>query len=116
MRRVKWLRKALRNIQQIYDYIAETDAEAAAKVVLKIQTGVEQLEQFPMLGYGGRVQGTRELAIRPHALLCGLSSAGQYGSCFAGAASLQAVPKLMDLEPWFSEQRSDCSGLHRLMH
>jgi toxin ParE1/3/4 len=63
MRRVKWLRKALRNIQQIYDYIAETDAEAAAKVVLKIQTGVAQLEQFPMLGYGGRVQGTRELAI-----------------------------------------------------
>jgi addiction module RelE/StbE family toxin len=63
MRRVKWLRKALRNIHLIHDYIAEADAEAAAKVVLKIQTGVEQLEQFPMLGYGGRVQGTRELAI-----------------------------------------------------
>ena len=63
MRRVKWLRKALQNLQQAYGYIAETDSDAAAKVILKIQAGVNQLEEFPMLGYVGRVQETRELVI-----------------------------------------------------
>ena len=32
-------------------------------MIRKIQAGVEQLEGFPMLGYGGRVLGTRELVI-----------------------------------------------------
>ncbi len=63
MRRVKWLRKALQNLQQAYDYIAEDDPDAAAKVILKMQAGVNQLEEFPMLGYVGRVQGTRELVM-----------------------------------------------------
>jgi len=63
VRRVKWLRKALQNLQQAYDYIAEDDPDAAAKVILKMQAGVNQLEEFPMLGYVGRVQGTRELVM-----------------------------------------------------
>jgi toxin ParE1/3/4 len=60
---VKWLRKALKNLEQAYNYIAETDVDAAIGVVLKIQTATAQLSEFPMMGRVGRVEGTRELVI-----------------------------------------------------
>ncbi len=46
----KWLQKALRNLEQAYDYIAETDEDAAIALVLKIQAAIEQLAEFPMMG------------------------------------------------------------------
>lgn len=60
---VKWLRQALKNLEQAYDYIAEDDGDAAVGVVLKIQAATEQLAEFSMLGRAGRVEGTRELVI-----------------------------------------------------
>lgn len=60
---VKWLRKALKNLEQAYDFVAADDPEAAVQVVLRIQAAVEQLNNFPLLGRGGRVEGTRELVI-----------------------------------------------------
>ena len=60
---VKWLRKALRNLEQVQQYIAVDDPETAIQVVLRIQTAVQQLETFPMMGKTGRVDGTRELVI-----------------------------------------------------
>jgi len=60
---VKWLRQALKNLEQAYDYIAEDDGDAAVGVVLKIQAATEQLAGFPMMGRTGRVEGTRELVI-----------------------------------------------------
>lgn len=60
---VKWLRKALKNLEQAYNYIAEDDPDAAVKVVLKIQAASDQLVAFPMMGRTGRVEGTRELVI-----------------------------------------------------
>ncbi|NCJ05375.1 type II toxin-antitoxin system mRNA interferase toxin, RelE/StbE family [Synechococcales cyanobacterium C] len=59
----RWLRKALRNLEQAHDYIAKDDPEAAIRTALKIQVAVEQLVQFPLMGRVGRVKGTRELVI-----------------------------------------------------
>ncbi len=61
--RVKWLRKALKNLEQAHRYVAENDPDAAVRLVLKIQVGVEQLAEFPMMGRTGRVEGTQELVI-----------------------------------------------------
>ncbi len=60
---IKWLRKALKSLEQAYDYIAEEDADAAIGAVLKIQVATEQLAEFPEMGRAGRVEGTRELVI-----------------------------------------------------
>ncbi len=60
---VRWLRKALQNLEQTYIYTAQTDPDAAVQLVLKIQAAAERLASFPMLGKTGRVEGTRELVI-----------------------------------------------------
>jgi toxin ParE1/3/4 len=60
---VRWLRKALWNLEQAHGYIAKDDPEAAIRTVLKIQVAVDRLAQFPLMGRVGRVEGTRELAI-----------------------------------------------------
>jgi len=60
---VRWLRKALRNLEQLHTYICENNPEAATSTVLKIQAAVTQLAKFPYMGRTGRVEGTRELVI-----------------------------------------------------
>lgn len=60
---VRWLRKALKNLEQAYQFVAAEDVDAAVQLVLRIQAAVEQLENFPQLGRMGRVEGTRELVI-----------------------------------------------------
>ena len=60
---IKWLRKALRNVEQAHDYIARDNPAAAVHVVLKIQAAVAQLADSPLIGRPGRVEGTRELVI-----------------------------------------------------
>ncbi|NEQ26793.1 MAG: type II toxin-antitoxin system RelE/ParE family toxin [Microcoleus sp. SIO2G3] len=60
---VRWLRKALKNLEQAYQFVAAEDVDAAVQLVLRIQAAVEQLERFPQLGRVGRVEGTRELVI-----------------------------------------------------
>ena len=64
--KVKWLRKALYNLQVIYKYIAKDNSEAALKVVIKIRGSVNQLEDFPLMGRIGRVKETREIVINPY--------------------------------------------------
>ncbi|RAM50976.1 MAG: type II toxin-antitoxin system RelE/ParE family toxin [Hapalosiphonaceae cyanobacterium JJU2] len=60
---IKWLKKALRNIEQIHEYIAQDNPRAAISVTLKIQQAVNQLANTPYIGREGRVEGTRELVI-----------------------------------------------------
>ena len=64
--KVKWLRKALHNLQVIYKYIVKDNSEAALKVVIKIRGSVNQLEDFPLMGRIGRVKETREIVINPY--------------------------------------------------
>ena len=62
--RVRWLRKALRNLDEEATYIALDDANAARLVVARVLDAVATLEQQPALGRPGRVPGTRELVVR----------------------------------------------------
>jgi toxin ParE1/3/4 len=59
--RVRWLRKALANLDAEASYIAEDNPAAARLVVARILTAVSRLPQ--RLGRPGRVPGTRELIV-----------------------------------------------------
>lgn len=61
--RVKWLRKALRNLDDEATYIATDDAVAARLIVKRILEAAAQLAEQPGLGRPGRVPGTRELVV-----------------------------------------------------
>lgn len=60
---VKWLNKALLDLDDIEAYIAQTNSLAAAEVVLKILRTISLLRDQPGLGRAGRVPGTKELII-----------------------------------------------------
>lgn len=62
--RIRWLRKALRNLDEEASYIAAEDPKAARSVVARIFEAVEQLRNQPAAGRPGRVPGTRELIVR----------------------------------------------------
>jgi plasmid stabilization system protein ParE len=61
--RVKWLRKALRNLDDEASYIAADDPAAARLVVERILNAVGTLPEQPAIGRPGRVPGTRELVV-----------------------------------------------------
>jgi toxin ParE1/3/4 len=62
--RVRWLRKALRNLDAEASYIQTDDPAAARLVVARVLAAVESLVSQPALGRPGRVPGTRELVVR----------------------------------------------------
>lgn len=61
--RVRWLRTALRNLDEEASYIAADDPAAARLVVARVLEAVAQLADQPGLGRPGRVPGTRELVV-----------------------------------------------------
>ena len=61
--RVRWLLKALRNLDDEATYIATDDAAAARLVVKRVLDTVSVLAEQPGLGRPGRVPGTRELIV-----------------------------------------------------
>ncbi len=61
--RVRWLRAALRNLDEEATYLAADDAVAARLVVERVMKAVAQLAEQPDLGRPGRVPGTRELVV-----------------------------------------------------
>jgi toxin ParE1/3/4 len=61
--RVRWLRKALRNLDEEATYIAADNAAAARLVVKRVLDAVAMLAEQPGLGRPGRVPGTRELIV-----------------------------------------------------
>jgi len=61
--RIRWLRKALRNLDDEAAYIAADDAAAARLVVKRVLDAVAELQAQPGLGRPGRVPGTRELIV-----------------------------------------------------
>lgn len=60
---IKWLRKALQNLESEAEYIAKDDPKAAQLVVHRIQLSVSLLSANPSLGHPGRLPATRELVI-----------------------------------------------------
>ena len=60
---VRWTRPALRDLEEIGDYIARDKPEAAARLVTKILDHAQALSEHPMKGRPGRAPQTRELVI-----------------------------------------------------
>lgn len=63
MKAARWLRRALRDLEDAYLYVAADKPVAARRLVEQIEEGVAQLSLHPHLGRPGRVPGTRELVI-----------------------------------------------------
>ena len=60
---LKWLRTALRNLDEEATFIAADDPKAAQLVVGRILEAIAVLVEQPGLGRSGRVPGTRELVV-----------------------------------------------------
>jgi len=60
---IKWLNKALKNLDEEAEYIALDNPIAARNTVYKIKLTVDLLTNNPSLGRPGRIHGTRELII-----------------------------------------------------
>lgn len=60
---IKWLQKALLNLDKEAEYIAKDDPQAARLVVQRIYHTVSLLMDNSSLGHPGRLPGTRELVI-----------------------------------------------------
>ena len=61
--RVRWLRKALRNLDEEATYIATDDPATARLLVERVLQAVAMLEEQPGIGRAGRVPRTRELVV-----------------------------------------------------
>ncbi|MCZ7560373.1 MAG: type II toxin-antitoxin system RelE/ParE family toxin [Burkholderiaceae bacterium] len=61
--RVRWLRKALVDLDEEAAFIASEDPAAARMVVQRIVLAVDDLGEHPGIGRPGRVPGTRELVV-----------------------------------------------------
>ena len=61
--RVRWLRKALLNLDEEASFMAQDDPKGQRLVVQRVLDGVAALAEQPGLGRPGRVPGTRELVI-----------------------------------------------------
>lgn len=61
--RVRWLRKAIQNLNAEAEYIAKENQTAAAEMFEYVKAKVDSLGDFPASGRPGRVPGTRELVI-----------------------------------------------------
>lgn len=60
---LRWLRRALLNLDEEATYIAAEDPNAARLVVERVLQAVAMLSEQPALGRPGRVPGTRELVV-----------------------------------------------------
>jgi len=60
---IKWLRKALANLDEEAEYISRDDPAMARKIVQQINEAVSMLAKNPSLGRPGRIFGTRELVV-----------------------------------------------------
>jgi toxin ParE1/3/4 len=60
---VRWTKPALRDLEDIGDFIAGDNALAAAKTVAAILDQAEALATHPHLGRAGRIAGTREFVV-----------------------------------------------------
>lgn len=58
--RVRWLRPALRALDEEAAYIAADDPEAARRIVERVLNAAATLADQPAIGRPGRVPGTRE--------------------------------------------------------
>jgi len=75
--RVRWLRRAVQNLDDQASYIAAEDPAMAGLVVQRVLDAVAMLAQQPALGHPGRVPGTRELVVHKTRLIVPYRVRGQ---------------------------------------
>lgn len=61
--RLLYSRRYSRQLEEIHERIAADNPAAAPRIVDRIRTAVERLQEFPAIGRPGRVEDTRELVI-----------------------------------------------------
>ena len=60
---IRWTRGALRNLQDLFDYIAADNPARASSFARELRDKIERLDTFPGLGQPGPLPGTRELVL-----------------------------------------------------
>jgi len=60
-KKIRWLRLALDDLDELMSYIAKDNPEAAPKVARQIWETTRMLSNHPAMGKPGRVPGTREM-------------------------------------------------------
>lgn len=67
--RLKWTRSALTDLQQILDYIAQDNPQAARALAAGFRQTAEHLTRHPFIGRRGELEGTRELMLHRNFLM-----------------------------------------------
>lgn len=60
---IKWLRKALENLNSELEYISQDNPKAAQQVAQRIHHAVMKLAENPSMGRVGILSGVRELVV-----------------------------------------------------
>lgn len=60
---VRWLERAIVDLEDIADYIAMDNPEAALGILDRVESSAAAIPDNPLRGRSGRVAGTRELII-----------------------------------------------------
>lgn len=60
---VKWLRRALENLDEEAAYIAKDSPRTATEFVMHMRDSAAMLADHPNMGRPGRIAGTRELVV-----------------------------------------------------
>ena len=60
---IRWVRLALKDLEEIAGFISQDNTEAAQDLVRRIWDAAQILAEHPRSGRAGRVLGTRELVI-----------------------------------------------------
>ena len=66
MPNLEWKASAVADLMAIVDYISDDNPDAALALMEEIQGKVAQLPAHPKRCRPGRVEGTRELVVRPN--------------------------------------------------
>lgn len=66
MPELEWKAPAVGDLMAIADYISDDNPDAALALMEEIQSKVAQLPAHPKRCRPGRVEGTRELVVRPN--------------------------------------------------
>ena len=61
--KVKWVRLALKDLDEAAEFIARDNPKAANRIIKRIWEAVQVLADQPHAGRAGRVHGTREMVV-----------------------------------------------------
>jgi addiction module RelE/StbE family toxin len=69
MPNLAWTERAVSDLTAIINYISDINPDAADALLADIERKVAALARFPKRARYGRVEGTRELVVRPNYLV-----------------------------------------------